>query len=57
MHSLAEMSSSPATTRSLIPAGNALGAAGRSLQVRAEWPTIRHVFEVTRLETMLIALG
>jgi anti-sigma B factor antagonist len=39
----------------LVRLGNALGAADRSLQVRAECPTIRRVFEVTRLDTMLIA--
>lgn len=39
----------------LVRLGNALGAVGRSLQVRAACPTIRRVFEVTRLETMLVA--
>lgn len=37
----------------LVRLGNLLGAAGRSLQVKAECPTIRRVFDVTGLETML----
>lgn len=39
----------------LVRLSNFLGAAGKSLQVIAECPTIRRVFEVTRLESMLSA--
>lgn len=37
----------------LVRLGNELGATDRRLQVRAECPTIRRVFEVTRLESLL----
>lgn len=39
----------------LVRLGNHLGAASRRLQVHAKCPTIRRVFEMTRLERMLDA--
>lgn len=37
----------------LVRLGNELGLAGKRLQVDAKCPTIRRVFEVTRLDAML----
>jgi anti-anti-sigma factor len=39
----------------LVRLGNLLGSTGKSLQVIADCPMIRRVFEVTRLESMLHA--
>lgn len=39
----------------LVRLGNELGIAGKRLQVDAPCPTIRRVFEVTRLDAMLSA--
>lgn len=39
----------------LVRLGNELGVAGKRLRVNAKCPTIRRVFEVTRLEAMLNA--
>ncbi len=39
----------------LVRLGNLLGRTGKVLQVNAECPTIRRVFEITRLESMLSA--
>lgn len=39
----------------LVRLGNRLRAVGASLQVKADCPTIRRVFELTQLETLLSA--
>ena len=40
---------------SLVRLGNLLGAAGKRLQVKADCPTIRRVFQITQLERLLSA--